>query len=590
MERRNDEGCTNPTQMGGVCSSHAATEKCSVEGCTNQAVAGGICRRHCARVGMRSAGPSGEQRAMIMASMASAGRAFCSGAARRFYRPDMKRCSHEGCTKVALTGGVCIHHGAGLNFGPASRGSSSVPLPSLTVKLTPAEFRLPPGCGDWEQFGRTLVGTNGVDGSGSGENAVDGTKGPVPLSQVFLVGLSTGAGDSDVRGFFRGLGDSSSVSRLILRECNIFDDVTMFLNLVRDLETCRAFELENCNLEPRGASLHEFLMGLHAIVFHQVNFVRVISVKHDDGVGYGTRAIKTPHEVITDQFLRRSLQKIILWRSDDGSGEPVALALLLTVSNDLLVLDLYGNCLDPVAMEIISETFAKAQPQCKAQSSQAPKPSNIDEENGKEELRTLDEIIAAKHQEQLMSDDDSLTDMVKTCTTAKMTSDTMPWRSLSAMLRSPSSCGLDYMIFSSRKRADISSDRNNPFIAGMKTLRFSSASVGGSVDTILNVITAKHCMLEDLDMSGQSFDDETTGRLINALMNNRSVKKLVLSGSLRNVTGATWTAVAALLKNRNSALEKLNLCYSPINNDALLLFASALADNTNMTELLLYNR
>jgi hypothetical protein len=53
---------------------HGATIKlCSSEGCTNIAVKGGVCRRHGAK---------------------------------------SKRCSNEGCTNIAHAGGVCIRHGA----------------------------------------------------------------------------------------------------------------------------------------------------------------------------------------------------------------------------------------------------------------------------------------------------------------------------------------------------------------------------------------------------------------------------------------------------------------------------------------------
>ena len=46
-------GCTNQTQIGGVCMRHGAKRKlkqCRKEGCTNQAKKGGVCKKHGAKV------------------------------------------------------------------------------------------------------------------------------------------------------------------------------------------------------------------------------------------------------------------------------------------------------------------------------------------------------------------------------------------------------------------------------------------------------------------------------------------------------------------------------------------------------------
>ena len=100
------------------------------------------------------------------------------------------------------------------------------------------------------------------------------------------------------------------------------------------------------------------------------------------------------------------------------------------------------------------------------------------------------------------------------------------------------------------------------------------------------------CILEDLDLSGRGFDDATVVPLLNAIKNNRTLKCLNLSGSLRQATNTTWHGIATLLESpasQSPPLEKLSLCYNPINHDALVLFSGALANNNTMSNLLLYN-
>eukprot|EP00984_Skeletonema_dohrnii_P021026 scaffold10402_cov64-Skeletonema_dohrnii-CCMP3373.AAC.2 len=102
-KRRKNEcsanGCTNLSQIGGVCRRHGAKVKlCSSEGCTNKAHKGGVCVRHGAKVKRcRSEGCTNQ--------------AKIGGVCTR-HGAKVKRCSSEGCASRSINGGVCVRHGA----------------------------------------------------------------------------------------------------------------------------------------------------------------------------------------------------------------------------------------------------------------------------------------------------------------------------------------------------------------------------------------------------------------------------------------------------------------------------------------------
>lgn len=97
------------------------------------------------------------------------------------------------------------------------------------------------------------------------------------------------------------------------------------------------------------------------------------------------------------------------------------------------------------------------------------------------------------------------------------------------------------------------------------------------------------CMLQKLDLSGNTLSDDTSQPLFNALLHNTSLKVLNCSGALKHATTTTWMAVSELIQSPTLKLESLNLCYSPIGVVALEEFARALSGNDSLAELLLYN-
>eukprot|EP00986_Skeletonema_menzelii_P016448 scaffold14642_cov146-Skeletonema_menzelii.AAC.4 len=75
-------------------------KKCSADGCSNIAVQGGVCMRHGAKTKRCS-------------SDGCANQAKTGGVCiRHGAKTKPKRCSSDGCTNYAQKGGVCIRHGA----------------------------------------------------------------------------------------------------------------------------------------------------------------------------------------------------------------------------------------------------------------------------------------------------------------------------------------------------------------------------------------------------------------------------------------------------------------------------------------------
>jgi hypothetical protein len=87
-----------------VCKKHGArvkVKRCSSEGCTNIAVKGGVCIRHGAKI-------------KLCSSEGCTNVVQREGVCKR-HGAKIKRCSSEGCTNQVIKGGVCWRHGAKRN-------------------------------------------------------------------------------------------------------------------------------------------------------------------------------------------------------------------------------------------------------------------------------------------------------------------------------------------------------------------------------------------------------------------------------------------------------------------------------------------
>ncbi len=92
------------------------------------------------------------------------------------------------------------------------------------------------------------------------------------------------------------------------------------------------------------------------------------------------------------------------------------------------------------------------------------------------------------------------------------------------------------------------------------------------------LLLSPNCTLECLQLGSTNLDDFNLQLLANVLAHNGSLKRLGLCSNPA-VTPATWMAFATYLQSPSSALEELDLSNNSINDDALLLFVDALADN-----------
>jgi hypothetical protein len=94
------------------------------------------------------------------------------------------------------------------------------------------------------------------------------------------------------------------------------------------------------------------------------------------------------------------------------------------------------------------------------------------------------------------------------------------------------------------------------------------------------------CILQNLALGCNGFDDEDVTYIASFLANNCVLRSLSLHTN-EHVTAEGWRAFSAVLLNPNSALEKIDLAYNSIDNDALVSFANALRHNNKLKELFL---
>ncbi len=92
--------------------------------------------------------------------------------------------------------------------------------------------------------------------------------------------------------------------------------------------------------------------------------------------------------------------------------------------------------------------------------------------------------------------------------------------------------------------------------------------------------------LETLDVSSTNILDEGAVALGRSLSENKALKTLnlydVSSHGMPLITGAGWRGFFACLRNRESALEQINLRYSSIDGGRLSALSGVLADNSSV--------
>ena len=165
------------------------------------------------------------------------------------------------------------------------------------------------------------------------------------------------------------------------------------------------------------------------------------------------------------------------------------------------------------------------------------------------------------------------------------------WRAIFTQLGSPQS-SLEDVDLSGRSIID---DAAAVFLANvltngtnLKVLKLGS-NYGITTEgwqALFVALQGPRCMLQELSLNNNGFNDEDVTYLANSLANNCVLRELDLSDNER-VTASGWRTFSAVLQNPDSALEKINIRYISIGDDVLVLFVNSLVNNTKLRELLL---
>jgi hypothetical protein len=106
-------------------------------------------------------------------------------------------------------------------------------------------------------------------------------------------------------------------------------------------------------------------------------------------------------------------------------------------------------------------------------------------------------------------------------------------------------------------------------------------------DTLFRLLERANSALEELKLSGNEYligDEYQVGDLTDSLVNNNMLRILDLSNN-GDVPGGSWADFSAILRNPNSALQELDLSGNSINDDTMFAFAENLASNKKLTKL-----
>ena len=106
--------------------------------------------------------------------------------------------------------------------------------------------------------------------------------------------------------------------------------------------------------------------------------------------------------------------------------------------------------------------------------------------------------------------------------------------------------------------------------------------------SVFSALESPRCSMQELFLHYNEFNDEALTYLGNALANNCILRRLSLKNLEGNrVTSSGWRAFAAVLQYPNSALEELDLGGNSINDDVLASFANSLTHNNKLKDLFL---
>ena len=157
------EGCNNWPQQGGVCKRHGAKKKharCAEEGCTSFVVKGGLCGKHGKAAGVggsatKARTSAGKPRKVVKQGGVDDSNDFPlpdvpalpaletgveGGVAKKDVKAARKACSHEDCTHVGQTGGLCYKHAATTTEGTTTTQEEGTTAEEATAQLSDQEL------------------------------------------------------------------------------------------------------------------------------------------------------------------------------------------------------------------------------------------------------------------------------------------------------------------------------------------------------------------------------------------------------------------------------------------------------------------
>ncbi len=166
------------------------------------------------------------------------------------------------------------------------------------------------------------------------------------------------------------------------------------------------------------------------------------------------------------------------------------------------------------------------------------------------------------------------------------------WRAFSAALASPR-CRLEKLDLSRNTIHDAAAlSITNALLINTTT----KLLILNSIWSIIYGITGTHplyqmleslsCSLEILHLNHNGFNYDMIQSLVNALANNGRLRELNL-GNNWQITNVGWETFAAVFRNPNSSLEKLDLTPNEISDQAIMSFAGSLTNNITLKDLIL---
>eukprot|EP01083_Nonionella_stella_P291219 991002_1 len=337
----------------------------------------------------------------------------------------------------------------------------------------------------------------------------------------------------DFAAIFRGISGNRSIRKLSFRSCGSFDreifsSLTPFFKSNRNFE---CLEIDGCNLGPDGPHL----LALALEEFDTLKEFELSQCDDGDGAGQYLQAL-TRHSL---------LRKLTLRENRIGRKGCAALASLLkNPKTELSELALADNRLNDESAAISAEGLAQ-----------------------NSTIKCLD-----------LSSNPFITEP--------------GWSAFSDTLSSPS-CSLEKLLLresSINNAAALSLARALSINRSIKVLDLSyclNIMLPGWM-ALFKLLQSPGFRLEELNLQGNAFSDETTSSLVCYLASNRSIKSLDISAN-RDITIAGWRPFSFVLLNPHSVLENLCLSSSGIDDEAMKCIGAALSSNSRLMGLKLCN-